>query len=47
MFFCLERGKGRRSFVVGRVARDIVEVSTMSVGAGRAELVVVGQGLPI
>ena len=46
-FFCLESGKGRRSFVEDRVVRDIVELSTMSVGTGRAELVVMGQGLPI
>ena len=30
-FFCLESGKGRRSFVEDRVVRDIVELSTMSV----------------
>ena len=46
-FFCLERAAGRRSFVEDRVVRDIVELSTMSVGAGKAELVVVGQGREI
>lgn len=46
-FFCLESGKGRRSFVEDRVVRGIVELSTMSVGTGRVELVVMGQGREI
>lgn len=45
-FFAWKEGRaaGRRSFVEDCVARDIVELSTMSVGTGRAELVVMGQG---
>lgn len=41
MFFCLERGKGRRSFVEDCVVRNIVELSTMSIGVRESR---VGRG---
>ena len=46
-FFCLESGKGRRSFVEDRVARDIVELSTMSVAIVELCFGGAGEGLPI